>query len=111
MRTGGLALVLWLALALLPVACSGEDEPEGSATTTAATATETAPQGTTGETEEAPTSTGAAVGEQVDSAVIAEAAANTTEARAFVRVATGPRGRRILAQAGFRFSAAPRRAT
>jgi molybdate transport system substrate-binding protein len=42
---------------------------------------------------------------------VVKGAANTTEARAFVRVATGPRGRRILAQAGFRFSAAPRRAT
>ena len=37
---------------------------------------------------------------------VVKGAANTTEARAFVRRATGPRGRRVLAQAGFRFSAA-----
>lgn len=41
---------------------------------------------------------------------VVKSAANTTEARAFVRVATGPRGRRILAQAGFRFGAARPRA-
>ena len=88
MRTGGLALVLWLALALLPVACSADDEPEGSATTTAATPTETAPESSTGETEEAaPTTTGAAVGEQVEPAVIAEAAAKTTAAKT-ARIAT-----------------------
>jgi len=86
MRTGGLALVLWLALALLPVACSGDDEPEGSATT-AATATEAPPESTTGEAEDAPTSTGSAVGEQVEPAVIAEAAAKTTAAKT-ARIAT-----------------------
>lgn len=87
MRTGGLALVLWLALALLPVACSGDDDPEGSATTTGATSTETA-ESSTGQTEEAPpTSTGAAVGEQVEPAVIADAAAKTREAKT-ARVAT-----------------------
>src|SRR5918994_5478786 len=86
MRTGGLALVLLLALALPALACSGDDESESSATTMAATVTETEPQGT-GEAEEAPTSTGAAVGEQVDPAVIAEAAANTTQAKT-ARIAT-----------------------
>ena len=80
MRIGGLALVLWLPLALLPVACSGDDEPEGSATT-AATATEGPPESTTGEAEDAPTSTGSVVGEQVEPAVIAEAAAKTTAAK------------------------------
>jgi hypothetical protein len=89
MRTGGLALVLLLALALLPVACSSDDEPESSGTTTVATPTETAPEDTTG-TEEAPTSTGAAVGEQVDPSVIAAAAAATTEANT-ARIATAVR--------------------
>jgi molybdate transport system substrate-binding protein len=42
---------------------------------------------------------------------VVKGAANTTEARAFVRVATGPRGRRILARAGFRFPAARPRAS
>jgi hypothetical protein len=88
MRTAGLALVLWLALALLPVACSGDDEPEGSPTNTSGTSTETTAEGSTGETEEeAPTSTGAAVGEQVEPAVIADAAARTREAKT-ARVAT-----------------------
>ncbi len=88
MRTGGLALVLWLALALLPAACSGDDEPEGSPTNTGGTSTETTAEGSTGETEEAPpTSTGAAVGEQVEPAVIADAAARTREAKT-ARVAT-----------------------
>jgi hypothetical protein len=88
MRTGGFALVLWLALALLPVACSGDDEPEGSPTNTSGTSTETTAEGSTGETEEeAPTSTGAAVGEQVEPAVIADAAARTREAKT-ARVAT-----------------------
>ncbi len=41
---------------------------------------------------------------------VVKSAANRTEARAFVREATGPRGRRILAQAGFRFGAARPRA-
>lgn len=86
MRTGGLALVLWLALALVPVACSGDDESEGSATTTAATSTETTPESTTG-TQDAPTSTEAAVSAQVDSSVIAEAAEKTTEAKT-ARIAT-----------------------
>jgi hypothetical protein len=86
MRIGGLALVLWLALALLPVACSGDEESEGSATTTAATSTETTSESTTG-TEDAPTSTEAAVGEQVDPSVIAEAAEKTTEAKT-ARIAT-----------------------
>lgn len=87
MRTGGLALVLWLALALLPVACSGDDEPEGSATTAAATTTEAPPESTTGETEESPTTTVAGAGAQVDPAVIAQAAANTTAAKT-ARIAT-----------------------
>jgi hypothetical protein len=87
MRTGGLAVVLWLTLALLPVACSGDDEPEGSATTAAATTTEAPPESTTGETEESPTTTGAGMGEQVEPAVIAEAAARTTAART-ARIAT-----------------------
>lgn len=88
MHTRGLALVLWPALALLPVACSGDDEPEGSATNTGATSTETTPEGSTGETEEAlPATTGAAVGEQVEPAVIAEAAAKTTAAKT-ARIAT-----------------------
>jgi hypothetical protein len=87
MRIRGLAFVLLFAFALLPIACSGDDEPEGSATTGAATTTEAAPQTTTGEAEEAPTSTGAAVGEQVDQAVIAEAAAKTTAAKT-ARIAT-----------------------
>jgi hypothetical protein len=78
--------LLLLALALLPLACSGDDEPE-SAATTAATATEPAPGSTAGETDEAPTSTGVAVGEQVDPAVIAEAAAKTAEAKT-ARIAT-----------------------
>jgi hypothetical protein len=78
--------LLLLALALLPLACSGDDEPE-SAATTAATATEPAPGSTAGETDEAPTSTGVAVGEQVDPAVIAEAAAKTVEAKT-ARIAT-----------------------
>jgi hypothetical protein len=86
MQARGLALVLWLPLALLPVACSGDDEPEGSATT-AVTATEAPPESTTGETEEAPTSTGSPVGEQVEPAVIAEAAAKTTAAKT-ARIAT-----------------------
>jgi len=87
MRIRGLALVLVFAFALLPVACSGDDEPEGSGSTAAATTTEATPETTTGEAEEAPTSTGAAVGEQVDPAVIADAAAKTTEAKT-ARVAT-----------------------
>lgn len=87
MRTGGLALVLWLALALLPLACSGDDEPESSDTTSPATATETAPEGETGEAEQAPTTTGAAVGEAVEPALIAEAAAKTTAAKT-ARIAT-----------------------
>jgi hypothetical protein len=88
MRTGGLALVLWLALALLPVACSGDDEPEGSATNTGATSSETTPESSTGETDEAsPATTGAAVGEQVEPAVIAEAAAKTVAAKT-ARIAT-----------------------
>jgi hypothetical protein len=87
MRIRGLAPVLLLALALLPIACSGDDEPEGSATTGASTTTEAPSESTTGEAEEAPTTTGAAVGEQVDPAVIAEAAAKTTEAKT-ARVAT-----------------------
>ena len=41
---------------------------------------------------------------------VVKSAANRTEARAFVREATGPRGRRILAQAGFRVGAARPRA-
>jgi hypothetical protein len=90
MRTGGLALVLWLSLALVPVACSGDDEPEGSATTTAAAPTEAQPETTTGEAEEAPTTTGAAVGEQVGPAVITEATAKTTEAKT-ARIATSVR--------------------
>jgi hypothetical protein len=88
MRTGGFALVLWLALALLAVGCSGDSDPEGSATNTGGTSTETTAEGSTGETEEAPpTSPGAAVGEQVEPAVIADAAANTREAKT-ARVAT-----------------------
>ena len=88
MRTGGLALVLWLALALLPVACSGDDEPESSGMSTGATRTDTIGEGSTGETEEAPpTSTGAAVGEQVEPTVIADAAAKTRAAKT-ARVAT-----------------------
>jgi len=74
--------VLVLCLALLPLGCSGDDDPEGSATTTSSTPTETTTVGSTGETEAAPPSTtGAAVGEQVEPAVIAEAAAKTTEAK------------------------------
>jgi hypothetical protein len=86
MRIRGLAFVLLFAFALLPVACSGDDEPEGSATTTGATTTEAPPETTTGE-EEAPTTTGPAIGEQVDPAVIAEAAAKTAEAKT-ARIAT-----------------------
>jgi hypothetical protein len=86
MRIRGLALVLLFAFALLPIACSGDDEPEGSATTTAAT-TEAAPESTSGEAEEVPTSTEAAVGGQVDPAVIAEAAAKTKDAKT-ARIAT-----------------------
>jgi hypothetical protein len=71
---------------LVPVACSGDDEPEGSATTTGAPSTETTPDPSTGETEEAPTST-EAVGEQIDPAVIADAAAKTAEAKT-ARIAT-----------------------
>jgi hypothetical protein len=78
--------MLWLALALVPVACSGDDETEGSATTTAATPTETTPESTSG-TEDAPTSTEAAVGAQVDPSVIAEAAQKTAEAKT-ARIAT-----------------------
>jgi hypothetical protein len=88
MRTGGPALGLWLMLALLPVACSGDDEPEGVATNPGATSTETTPAGSTGETEQAPpATTGAAAGEQVEPAVIAEAAAKTTAAKT-ARIAT-----------------------
>jgi hypothetical protein len=86
MRFRGLALVLLLAFALVPIACSGDDEPE-SATTAAATTTEATPESTTGEAEEAPATTGAEVGEQVDPAVIAEAAARTAAAQT-ARVAT-----------------------
>jgi hypothetical protein len=89
MRTGGSAVVLLLALALLPLACSGDGEPE-SAATTAATATEATPESTAGETEEAPPATGAEVGEAVDPSVLADAAANTAEART-ARVATAVR--------------------
>jgi hypothetical protein len=90
MHTRGLALVLLFAFALLPLACSGDDEPEGTATTSAATTTESSPETTTGETEDAPTTTEAAVGEQVDPAVIAEAAAATTAAKT-ARIATSVR--------------------
>jgi hypothetical protein len=86
MRIRGLALVLLSAFALLPIACSGDDEPEGSATT-AATTTEAAPGTTTGETEQAPTTTGSAIGGQVDPALISEAAARTTAAKT-ARIAT-----------------------
>jgi hypothetical protein len=78
--------MLWLALVLVPVACSGDDEPEGSATTTGATVTETTADASTGDAEEAPTST-EAVGEQIDPAVIADAAAKTAEAKT-ARIAT-----------------------
>jgi hypothetical protein len=87
MRAGGLALVLWLSLALVPVACSGDDEPESAATSPGSTSTETASRGTTTEAEEAPTSTQAAVGEQVEASVITEAAAKTAEVKT-ARVAT-----------------------
>jgi len=87
MRIRGLALVLLFAFALLPIACSGDDDSEGSATTADATTPEATSESTTGEAEEAPTSTGAAVGEQVDPAVIAEAAAKTTAAKT-ARIAT-----------------------
>lgn len=89
MRTGGLALVLWLALALVPVACSGDDEPESSATSPGSTTSETS-EGSTGEaleTERAATSTQAAEGEQVEPSLISEAAAKTREAKT-ARVAT-----------------------
>jgi molybdate transport system substrate-binding protein len=42
---------------------------------------------------------------------VVKGAANAAEARAFVKRATGPRGRRILAEAGFRFPAARPRAS
>jgi hypothetical protein len=87
MRAGGLALVLWLSLALAPVACSGDDESESAATSPGSTSTETASTGTTTEAEETPTSTQAAVGEQVEASVITEAAAKTAEAKT-ARVAT-----------------------
>jgi hypothetical protein len=82
--------VLLLALALLPPACSGDDEPE-SAATTAATATGATPQSTAAETQEAPpATTGAGVGETVEPSVLADAAAKTAEAGT-ARVATAVR--------------------
>lgn len=77
--------MLLFALALVP-ACSGDDEPERSSATTVTTAT-TATTETSETTTEAPTTTGAAVGEQVAPEVIAEAAAKTTEAKT-ARIAT-----------------------
>lgn len=86
MRTGRLALVLWLSLALVPVACSGDDEPESAATSPDGTSTEATPADTT-QAEEAPTSSQAAEGERVEQSMFAEAAAKTAEAKT-ARVAT-----------------------
>jgi hypothetical protein len=82
--------VLWLTLALLALACSGDDEPEGS--NAGATSTEAAAESTTGETEEAPpaTTTETPAGEAVEPAVIADAAAKTTAAKT-ARIATSVR--------------------
>lgn len=86
MRRRGL-IALWAALALLPLACAGEDEEPSArpatttvAGTTSAAPTETAaPLTTTAET--------ATTGESADPAAIAEAA-GTTAAQGSARVAT-----------------------
>src|SRR5918996_2161386 len=90
MARGGLVGALWAALALLPLACAGdEEEPSRAATTTATTSTATGESTSTGAQEQSPTTTTQAEsgGETADAAVIAAAAARTAETGS-ARVAT-----------------------
>lgn len=97
----GAAVALGAALALVPVACSGEDE------SAATTSTGPPPATSTGETEQAPaTTTGPATGgETADPALIADAAGKTAAAGSArvateVRVADPGRGQTRFSGAG-----------